>query len=153
MKVLIAGIGNVFLGDDGFGVEVARRLRSAPLPPGVEVVDVGIRGVHLAYQLCDGWDLLVAVDVITRGGAPGTLYVVEPEIAEAGAADAHSIDLRSVLSLSKTLGGRVDRVLVVGCEPADLSERMGLSDAVADCVEPTVQRVRQLAEGAVPNAP
>ena len=149
MKILIAGVGNVFLGDDGFGVEVARRLQLRPLPDCVHVLDVGIRGMHLAYQLLEGYDLLVFVDIVSRGGAPGTLYVVEPEGEVAATADAHSIELRSVLAFLQVLGGSVGRVLVVGCEPADLSERMGLSDAVERCVEPTVRRVRQLAEGAV----
>jgi hydrogenase maturation protease len=150
VKILIAGVGNVFLGDDGFGVEVARRLQLVALPSCVQVLDVGVRGMHLAYQLLEGYDLLLFVDIVARGGAPGTLYVVEPDDDPGvAAADAHSIELRSVLSFLKVLGGSVGRVLVVGCEPADLSERMGLSDAVERCVEPTVLRVRQLAEGAV----
>lgn len=78
-RTLVAGVGNIFLGDDGFGVEVARRLAAEPLPEQVEVADIGVRGVHLAYQLLDGYDTLVLVDATTRGGAPGTLYLIEPD--------------------------------------------------------------------------
>jgi hydrogenase maturation protease len=78
-RILVAGVGNVFRGDDGFGVAVARRLAHEPLPPGVELRDYGVRGVHLAYELLDGYDLLVLVDAVTRGSPPGTLYVIEPD--------------------------------------------------------------------------
>ncbi len=149
-RVLIAGIGNVFLHDDAFGVEVVRRLGAVPLPDGVELYDVGIRGLHLAYQLVEGYDLFVAVDLVTRGGAPGTLYVLEPELEGAAAQpDAHSVDLRTVFAMVQTLGGRIGRSVIVGCEPEELSEGMGLSAAVEAAVEPAVRRVRQLAEGAI----
>lgn len=149
-RVLVAGIGNVFLRDDAFGVEVVRRLGATPLPDGVELYDVGIRGLHLAYQLVEGYDLFVAVDLVTRGGAPGTLYVIEPELDGAAARpDAHSVDLRTVFAMVQTLGGRIGRSVIVGCEPEELSEGMGLSAAVEAAVEPAVRRVRQLAEGAV----
>jgi len=146
-RVLVAGIGNVFLGDDGFGVEVARRLAGGPLPDGVEVLDVGIRGLHLAYRLLDGYELLIAVDAVARGGAPGTVYVLEPAPGEPAPArpDAHAIDLPSVLTTARALGAPEARVLVVGCEPAECVERMGLSDVVERAVEPAAQRVRELA--------
>lgn len=146
-RVVVAGIGNVFLGDDGFGVEVARRLRAAELPDFVEVLDVGIRGLHLAYRLADGYDLLIAVDAVSRGGAPGTVYVLDPEAeASVGWADAHAMDLASVFSTVQALGGTLGRVLVVGCEPAEICERMGLSAAVEGAVEPTIRKIREIAE-------
>ncbi len=149
-RVLIAGIGNVFLHDDAFGVEVVRRLGAERLPDGVELYDVGIRGLHLAFQLVEGYDLFVAVDLVTRGGPPGTLYVVEPELDGTPVhPDAHSVDLRTVFTMVRALGGRMCRSIVVGCEPEALREGLGLSAAVDAAVEPAVRRVRQLAEGAI----
>ena len=117
--VLIAGIGNVFLGDDGFGVEVARRLAERELPAGVKVADFGIRGMDLAYELQEDYDAAVLVDAVPRGGEPGTLYVIEPELEAAGPVlDAHAMDPVRVLGLARTLGTLPPRVLVVGCEPA-----------------------------------
>ena len=148
--VLVAGVGNVFLGDDGFGVEVARRLAAEDLPPGVKVADFGIRGVHLAYELCDGYELAILVDAVPRGEEPGTLYVIEPEPPgdpdpdDAPPLDAHGMDPGAVLSLLGILGGHVDRVLVVGCEPAVADERMGLSAPVAAAVDPAVTLVQEL---------
>jgi hydrogenase maturation protease len=149
-RVLVAGIGNVFRGDDGFGVEVVRHLERQRLPDQVEVLDVGIRGLHLAYRLLEDYDLLVAVDLVARGGAPGTLYVIEPRLDDSiGRADAHSIDLPSVFAMVRTLGGELRRVVVVGCEPADLGEQMGLSPVVQAAIEPTIACIRQIAEGAI----
>jgi hydrogenase maturation protease len=145
-RTLIAGIGNLFLGDDGFGCEVARRLALAPLPEGVEVMDAGLRGLHLAYRLLDRYDLLIAVDASVRGGAPGTLYVIEPDEATPATADAHGMNLESVLSMLRTLGGEVARVMVVGCEPAELGERMGLSPPVERAVEAAVAHIRAMVE-------
>ena len=148
-RVLVAGIGNIFFADDGFGVEVARRLALQELPAHVEVVDAGIAGVHLAFRLLDGYDLFIAVDAVTRGAAPGTLFVVEPRLDDAvGRADAHSVDLPAVLAMVRAMGGTLGRVVVVGCEPAELEERMGLSAAAEAAVEPAMRRVRQIAEGA-----
>ncbi|HEY0486475.1 MAG TPA: hydrogenase maturation protease [Mycobacteriales bacterium] len=152
-RVLVAGVGNVFLGDDGFGVEVVTRLAGTPLPDGVTVADFGIRGVHLAYELLDGYDALVLVDAVPRGDVPGTLYVIEPDldsIRPAGVGgepvmDAHGLDPEAVLGLLAALGGRVGRVTVLGCEPADVSERMGLSDPVAGAVDEAVRMARRLA--------
>ena len=149
-RVLVAGIGNIFFGDDGFGVEVARRLAGEALPPEVEVVDAGIAGLHLAFRLLDGYDLVIAVDAVSRGEAPGTLYVVEPTLDDAvGRTDAHSVDLPSVFAMVRAMGGTLGRVVVVGCEPAELEERMGLSAAARAAVEPAMRRVRQIAEGAM----
>lgn len=149
-RVLVAGVGNVFLGDDGFGVEVAGRLATKPVPEGVRVADFGVRGVHLAYELLNGYDVVVLVDAVPRGNDPGTLYTIEPDldalepIAPGGggpAVDAHSMTPEAVLSLCRTLGGSVGRALVVGCEPADCSERMGLSEPVAAAIDGAVEMV------------
>jgi hydrogenase maturation protease len=117
-RVLVAGIGNVFLADDGFGVEVAALLDREELPAGVEVRDFGIRGLALAYELQEGWDAVVLVDAVPRGGQPGTLYVIEPEIEDGQMAmDAHGMDPVKVLGLARSLGSLPPRILVVGCEP------------------------------------
>jgi hydrogenase maturation protease len=117
-SVLIAGIGNVFLADDGFGVEVARLLAQRELPAGVKVADFGIRGMDLAYELQEDYDAAILVDAVPRGGDPGTLYLIEPDPAQAeGMLDAHSMDPVRVLGLAKVLGSLPPRVLVVGCEP------------------------------------
>ncbi len=154
MKVLVAGIGNTFLTDDGFGVEVVKRLKGRELPAGVEVVDTGIRGMHLAYQLLDGYDVLVLVDAVARGSDPGTLHILEHDLdaqRDTGAAlDAHGMDPAAVLELLDGLASAmglerpVGRVLVVGCEPASVDEGIGLSPAVAAAVDPTVETVIEL---------
>jgi hydrogenase maturation protease len=117
-RVLVAGIGNVFLGDDGFGVEVVRRLADRPQPAGVEVADYGIRGMDLACAMQEDWAAVVLVDAAPLGSPPGTLAVIEPEVAEAPAVpDAHGMDPASVLRLVRALGGAPPRTLVVACEP------------------------------------
>jgi hydrogenase maturation protease len=145
-RVLVAGVGNIFLGDDGFGVEVARRLAAEQLPDGVEVADFGIRGVHLAYQLLEGYDLTILVDASPRGGEPGSVYVIEPTPSDRRDAlvDAHGMQPDSVLGLLEALGGRPGRVLVVGCEPAEVEERIGLSEPVAGAVGEAVRVVHEL---------
>jgi hydrogenase maturation protease len=134
-RVLVAGIGNVFLGDDGFGVAVAEALAASEWPDGVHVEDFGIRGMDLAYALA-GYDVAILVDAVPRGGAPGTLYVIEPELAddEVGL-DTHGMNPVAVLALARTLGGPLPRVLVVGCEPA--TRMTGEEDeVVAELSEP-----------------
>ncbi|WP_019819104.1 hydrogenase maturation protease [Saccharomonospora saliphila] len=154
-RVLVAGIGNVFLGDDGFGVEVASRLREADLPRGTVVGDYGISGMHLAYDLLDaGYETTIFVDAAPRGDPPGTLSVLDVTEAARQApveepADAHGMTPAAVLSLLRRLGGVPGRVLVVGCEPADTGERIGLSPAVEAAVENAVWRVVELAGTAV----
>lgn len=151
-RVLVAGIGNIFLGDDGFGVAVARRLAGEDLPAGVRVADFGIRGVHLAYELIDGYDTAILVDATSRGDEPGTLYLIEPDLEDnkqrrsSGdpVMDAHDMTPESVLALVTVLGGRLGRVLVIGCEPASTDERMGLSEPVARAVDEAVRVVREL---------
>jgi hydrogenase maturation protease len=146
VSVLVAGIGNVFLEDDGFGVEVARRLAAEPLPDGVRAVDFGIRGTHLAFELLDGPDLLIVADAATRGEAPGTVLLLEPDLDALAPSDgdAHAMDLGAVLASVRAMGGTLPRVLVVGCEPASLGERMGLTPSVRDAVAPAVELIRDL---------
>jgi hydrogenase maturation protease len=118
-RVLVAGIGNVFMADDGFGVELARRLVDRPLPAGVEVKDFGIRGMDLAYALGEGWDGALILDAVPRGGEPGSLYVIEPDgPGDELSLDTHGMDPVRVLTLAAELGALPDRVLIVGCEPA-----------------------------------
>ncbi len=153
-RVLIAGIGNIFLGDDAFGSEVARRLLARPWPAGVRVVDFGIRGFDLAYALCDGNDLTVLVDATPRGGAPGTIYVIEPDLSEladdsrsAALVDAHSLDPLQVLRMAHAQGAALKGIVLVGCEPADLGGdegRLGLSEPVAAAVDETLDVVASL---------
>jgi hydrogenase maturation protease len=135
-RVLVAGIGNVFLGDDGFGVALSNRLAAGELPAGVEVVDFGIRGMDLAWAMQDGYDAVVLLDAAPRGAAPGTLYLIEPEV-EPGAhpVDGHGMDPVTVLSLVHALGGTPPRTLVVGCEPQTRIDP-GDEELVADLSEP-----------------
>jgi hydrogenase maturation protease len=145
-RILVAGIGNIFLGDDGFGVEVANRLSGDRVPDHVSVADFGIRGVHLAYELLDGYETVVLVDALPRGEAPGTVCVLEPDRSQLSAApmDAHSMDPAAVLATLEELGGSVDRLLVVGCEPASVEEGIGLSEPVAAAVDDAVRVVLDL---------
>jgi len=143
-RVLVAGIGDVFLGDDGFGVEVVRRLRDDRFPDGVTVADFGIAGVQLAYELLAGYDVLILVDALARGGAPGTVYVFEPaEPADEIRMDA-AMTPDAVLAMAHSLGGAVDRVVVVGCEPSDVDERTGLSAPVKSALDGAVDAVREV---------
>jgi hydrogenase maturation protease len=145
-RVLVAGIGNIFLSDDGFGVEVVTRLTGRTVPDGVRVADFGIRGVHLAYELLDGYDVLVLVDAMPMGEPPGTLAVIEPDPMPrpqhgddvAPVVDAHSMSPGVVLGMLAGLGGSVERIVIVGCEPANLDEGIGLSSPVAAAVDPAV---------------
>ncbi|MDA8285664.1 MAG: hydrogenase maturation protease [Actinomycetota bacterium] len=147
MSVLLAGIGNVFAGDDGFGVSVAAALARRTLPPGVRAGDYGIRGVHLAYELLDGCDGLVLVDAVPMGEPAGTVCVIEPEPpgADAPPVDAHRMTPDLVLTTLARLGGSLERVLVVGCQPASLGPGLGLSPVVAAAVEPAAALAVELA--------
>lgn len=154
--ILIAGIGNVFLGDDAFGVEVAQRLAGRKLPERVKVVDFGIRGFDLAYALLDGSDVTILVDACPRGGAPGSLYVIEPDVnaldtteAAQASVDAHSMNPMNVIRMAKSMGGELKRILLVGCEPATFGPeegQMGLSDAVAAVVGEAANLIESLVE-------
>ncbi len=149
VRVLVAGIGNIFMGDDGFGVEVARRLAERDWPTGVDVADFGIRGMDLMYALGEGYDAAVFVDAVPRGEPPGTLSVIEPRLDGDGEAtlDAHGMDPVKVLALARQLGDVPERILIVGCEPAvrmtgDEEELVGeLSEPVRAAIDGAVQMV------------
>lgn len=156
-RVLIAGIGNVFLSDDGFGVEVVRNLDAGTLPPSADVRDYGIAGVHLAYDVLDrGYETLILVDAAPVDGPPGTLVVLRCRIgeqpaepSERAAVDAHAMTPQAVLDVLSTLGCSSLDVLVIGCQPAVLDERMGLSQPVRRAVPEAAALVRSLAFEAV----
>jgi hydrogenase maturation protease len=142
--ILVAGIGNLFFGDDGFGVAVAHHLAAAP-PPATRVEDYGIRAIHLAYALLDPPDLCIIADCTTRGGPPGTLYVIEPDLTTGGTvADAHGMNLPVVFAAVRELGGTLPRTLVVGCEPADLDPHIGLSPIVESALPGALELIRDL---------
>ncbi len=145
-RVLVAGIGNIFLADDGFGCEVVRHLGDLEALPGVRVVDYGIRGMHLAYDLLAGWDLAVLVDALPDRGDPGSMEVLELSADMNGSAglDAHGMDPASVLSSVAALGGELPRTCLVGVQVAEISERMGLSDRVGAAVVPAATAVQEL---------
>lgn len=154
-RLLIAGIGNIFLGDDAFGVEVVRRLAQRALPEEVKVVDFGIRGFDLAYALLDAYEAVILVDALPRGGPPGTLYVLEPEKDEwtetaAPSMEMHRLDPIKVLRLATAMGGKIERLLVVGCEPSPFSDyedmQTGLSAPVEAAVDETVALLESLTE-------
>jgi hydrogenase maturation protease len=152
-RILVAGIGNIFLGDDAFGVEVARRLAGRELPPNVRVTDFGIRGYDLAYALLDQYDTTILVDACPRGEAAGTLYVIEPDLKNLdggddpqGAIEGHSMNPLNVLRLASSMGP-LKRVLLVGCEPATLGPeegQMGLSATVEAVIEDAVKLVESV---------
>lgn len=154
-RILIACVGNIFLGDDGFGVEVAQRLASRTLPTDVLVKDFGIRGFDLAYALMESYDLTLLVDACARGGAPGAVYLIEPDPVEEDPSqpglpqlEPHGMNPMNVLRLVKSLGGTSGRVLIVGCEPADLGPdgdgKLGLSEPVQAAVEEAIALIESL---------
>ena len=145
--MLVAGIGNLFCGDDGFGPEVVRRLvESERLPEPVRAVDYGIRGMHLAYDLLDGYDALVIVDAVPGAGEPGEVSVLEvgEEDLRAGDFDPHGMEPVAVLASLKDLGGRLPPTYVVGCRPADTADGIGLSETVQAAVPLAMETVRAL---------
>jgi hydrogenase maturation protease len=149
--ILVAGVGNIFLGDDAFGVEVVQRLALRPQPEGVRIVDFGIRGLDLTYALLDGYESVILVDAAPRGGHPGTLYVLEPERAapsEGALIETHGMDPQKVLRLASAMGGKVGRLLLVGCEPTPLTDldemQAGLSEPVCEAVARAVILVEDL---------
>jgi hydrogenase maturation protease len=144
VTLLVAGIGNIFFGDDGFGPEVAKELVAEP-PAGAKVADFGIRGLHLAYELLAGYDRVVLIDAVRRGGVPGTLYLIEPEaVVPHGAPDAHRMELENVLAFVRVLGGEAPPITLVGCEPLQTDEAMGLSAPVRESVAAAAGLVRRL---------
>ena len=152
MSILVACIGNIFQGDDAFGCEVAKVLARRPPSDDVQVVDFGIRGLDLTYALLDAPDLTILVDAVSRGAAPGTLYTIEPDLDEnefdsGTLVDAHVMDPVQVLRAAKAMGGQLRRVLLVGCEPADLGGeqgRMGLTPPVSGAIEQAAEMVESL---------
>ena len=147
--ILVAGIGNIFMGDDAFGSEVARhayRLNSA----NVRVTDFGIRGLDLAYALMDDYDATIIVDIVRRGGDPGTIYVIEPDLSElpyAATLDGHAMDPMRVLALSRSMGADLKNIHIVGCEPETLGPdegNIGLSPRVSQAVGRAVEVVESL---------
>ena len=147
-RILVAGVGNVFLGDDGFGVEVVRRLAGRELPEGVEVVDFGIRGMDLIYALQDDYEVVVFVDAAPRGEKPGTVYLLEPEIEEDGEVtlDTHGMDPLKVIKLSRALGAKPARTLVVGCEPEVIVSGEDYDDMLMQLSEPVRAGVEEAAK-------
>lgn len=153
-RILIAGVGNIFLGDDAFGVEVVQKLAQRTLPDHVEVVDFGIRSYDLAYALMEPWQLVVLVDAVPIGDAPGTVYTIEPEFPPEGEPatspgfDAHTMNPVSVLQMVTAMGGKPSRMLVVGCEPSsvdpDMAGEMGLSEPVQNAVETAVETIENI---------
>jgi hydrogenase maturation protease len=148
-RTLVAGVGNIFLGDDGFGVEVIRRLAERPMPDGVQVADIGIRGIHLAYELLDGCELLVLVDAAARGEPPGTVSVIEvdadtPPPPGLAVIDAHGLAPDDVFALLDRVGSRPARTLVVACEPENLNPGIGLSPAVQEAVPHAARVVEEI---------
>lgn len=153
-KILVAGLGNIFQGDDAFGVEVARHLIARPQLPGVTVVDFGIRGLDLTYALMDGYDAAILIDAAQRGHAPGTVSVVEPEAREQSdlqpgdlMISGHDLDPAKVLQVVAALGGACNRIVLVACEPFDCGGEdgaMGLSEPVTAAIAPAVATVEGL---------
>jgi hydrogenase maturation protease len=165
-RVLVAGIGNVFQSDDAFGVEVATLLAARTLPPGVRVEDFGIRGLHLAYELLEGYDGLIIIDAVPMSEPPGTLAVIAPEFdtvtssetaGEAPVVDAHTMNPDVVLATLRRLGGSVGKILIVGCQPATLQDGMGLTPSVAAvvgdaallCVQLVSEMIEPVTKGAL----
>jgi hydrogenase maturation protease len=146
-RVLVAGVGNLFLGDDGFGPEVVRRLaEQGTLPPAVRVVDYGIRGMHLAYDLLDAYDTLVLVDALPGRDAPGEVVVLEVGADDLGHGDfdAHGMNPVAMLASLDRLGGTLPATFVVGCRVVEMDEAIGLSAPVAAAVPAAVAAVRAL---------
>lgn len=153
--ILVAGIGNIFKGDDAFGTEVARRLARRPQPDGVTVVDFGIRGIDLAYALLDGYDAALLIDTARRGEMPGTVSVVVPETPSSEppepqdlGLELHALDPAKVLKMVAAMGGECRNILLVACEPVTFGDEdsgaMGLSPQVADAVDAAIPVVERL---------
>lgn len=154
-NILVAGIGNIFMGDDGFGVEVAKRLHDRPWPGGVRIIDFGIRSFDLAFALVDDCQVAILVDALQRGEAPGTLYVLEPNLSDLDelspvSMEGHSLYPAQVLQMARLYGNPPERILVVGCEPAvigfDSGGELGLSSAIQASLDEAVRLVESLVQ-------
>jgi hydrogenase maturation protease len=163
-RILIACIGNIFLGDDGFGTEVARRLAGRPLPQYVVLKDFGIRSLDLTYALLDPYDLVILVDACSRGGEPGTVYLVAPDPFDPNGTDrtpasldTHAMNPTSVLRVARSMGGAAGRILLVGCEPADMGSddegKLGLSDRVQAAVGEAIRMIETLLSNTLQSEP
>lgn len=153
-QILVACVGNIFLQDDGFGVEVARRLAAREVPSGVTVLDFGTGGLKLAYEVMRGYDALLLVDISRQGGEPGTLYIMEPDpadvdggIQDGDSLNPHGMDPRTVLRFVKSVGGWPGKVVVIACEPARVDDMgLGLSEPVTAAVDGAVELVLKTIE-------
>ena len=159
-RILVAGVGNIFLGDDAFGSEVARRLLLRPWPSNVRVEDFGIRGFDLTFALSDGYDAVILIDATPRGGAPGTLYTIVPDVSEldrvppqSAAVEPHGMNPMRVLAVARSLGAELKKIVVVGCEPSpetidpDGPGEMGLSEPVRRAVDEAVGLIEVMVAG------
>jgi len=153
-RILVAGIGNIFLGDDGFGVEVVRRLSAGGVPAGVRVVDFGIRGFDLAYALQDGYETTILVDAYPHGEKPGAISLIEPDLSNLDESkqtfvDTHGMNPLNVLRMAASMNAKLKNVLLVGCEPATLGGEegcMGLSEPVEAAVDAAVMMIKSVIE-------
>ncbi len=154
-RILVAGLGNLFRGDDAFGSEVARRLLQCELPPDVRVIDFGTRGYDFAFSLADGYQYVLIIDAIRRGAEPGTLYVFEPELDELASLrhdefsdQSHDMNPLAAIKLTRTLSETLPRLVLLGCEPLELGDdqqgHLGLSDPLAAAIDPAVDKVMSL---------
>jgi hydrogenase maturation protease len=152
-RILIAGVGNIFLGDDAFGCEVVRRLAGRAWPENIRVIEFGIRGVDLAYALLDGYDVTILVDAVARGSEQGTLFVIQPQVDASAAAnpsliDAHTMDPGKVVRMVQALGGHIDDLILIGCEPTrfdpELDIQAELSEPVRQAIEPATELIVSL---------
>ncbi|BCZ25458.1 hydrogenase maturation protease [Mycobacterium senriense] len=157
-RILVAGIGNIFLGDDGFGSEVVRNAELPQDDPTVQVIDYGIRGMHLAYDLLEEWDTLVLVDAVPSRGHPGTLHVFQADhdsSPESNGLDGHSMDPAAVFASLRALGGHPPYTVVVGCEAGSVQEGIGLTEPVAQAVPRAARAVEEIVavlHGVTPSA-
>ncbi|WP_166265503.1 hydrogenase maturation protease [Marinobacter caseinilyticus] len=154
-RILIGGIGNIFMGDDGFGSVVAQRLSQRTLAPEIDVVDFGIRGLDLSYALVDGYHGVILIDAVDRGGVPGTVYRIEPDLDSPTTANTyrpmfspHAMDPVTVLRFAASLGTVCPRVLLIGCQPETLNDdegRMDLSEPVEAAIPVVITEVQRIA--------
>jgi hydrogenase maturation protease len=152
-RTLIAGIGNIFLGDDGFGCETVRELQTMELPESVRLVDYGIRGLDLAYAMLEPYENIVLIDAISRGGRPGTVYVLQPvkeSVERDRSLNPHAMDPASLMALARSMGEIHAEIFIIGCEPEDFGDelegRMGLSDTVRSVLPEAARAAAELVE-------
>jgi hydrogenase maturation protease len=156
VRILVAGIGNIFLGDDGFGSEVVRHVPVQQGNSGVRLVDYGIGGMHLAYDLLDDWDALILVDAIPSRGSPGSVHVFEADhesIEATAALDGHSMDPAAVFASLRALGGSPPYTIVIGCEAGSVDDGIGLTDVVAGAVPRAIDTVADVIAGLLARSP